>query len=86
MSHDDTDHSDISFARADTPTRISGVVQKLGEHKAARLEFRGRGENRDDHDESPDGVPQNRDAINCFQETGLIAVVQGYTLVRLGHA
>ena len=35
LSHKDTDHNDISFACADTPTRISGVVQKLGEHKAS---------------------------------------------------
>ena len=33
LSHKDANHGDISFARANTPTRISGVVQELGEHK-----------------------------------------------------
>ena len=33
LSHEDTDHNDISFARADTPAGISGTIQELGEHK-----------------------------------------------------
>ena len=34
LSHEYANHNDISFARADTPTRIPRVVQKLGEHKS----------------------------------------------------
>jgi len=85
LGHEDTDHNDVSFARADTPTGIPGVIQKLGEHKAAWLEFRSRGENGNDHDKGPNGVPQHRNAIYEFQETDSITVVPGYTFVRLGR-
>jgi len=33
LSHEDTNHNDVSFARADTPTGISGAIQELSEHK-----------------------------------------------------
>ena len=33
LSHEDTDHNDISFARAETPTGIPGTIQELGEHE-----------------------------------------------------
>ena len=34
LSHKDTNHDDISLARADTPTGVSGVIQKVGEYEA----------------------------------------------------
>ena len=33
LSHKNTNHSNISLARANTPTGVSRVVQKLGEYK-----------------------------------------------------
>ena len=34
LSHEDANHNDVSFARSDTPTGISGTIQELGEYKA----------------------------------------------------
>jgi len=76
LGHEDTDHNDVSFARADTPTGIPGVIQKLGEHKVARLEFRGSGENRNNHGEGPNGVPPDGNIIKVFQEVNSKSVDQ----------
>ena len=35
LGHEDADHNDVSFTRADTPAGISGAIQELGEHEAA---------------------------------------------------
>ena len=35
LGHEYTNHDDVSLARTDTPTRISGTIQELGEHKSA---------------------------------------------------
>jgi len=59
LSHEYTYHSDVSFACADTPAGISGIIQKLSEHKATRLKFGGGSENGNDYDEGPDRMPPN---------------------------
>ena len=59
LSHEETYHSDVSFARADTPAGIPGVVQKLSEHKTTGLKFGGGSENGNDHGESPNRMPPN---------------------------
>jgi len=82
LSHKDTNHNDISFARADTPTGISGTIQELGEHKSTRLEFRGGGENRNDYSEGSNRVPPNRNIIEVLEEMNPKGVDKAYIYLQ----
>lgn len=86
LSHEDTYHSDISFARADTPAGISGIIQKLSEHKAARPKFGGGGENGNDHGEGPNRMPPNGNIVKVFEKVNTESVDQAYVYVCLVHS
>ena len=85
LSHEDTYHDDVSFARADAPAGISGIIQKLGEHKATRLTFGGGGENGNDHGEGPNRMPPNGNIVKVFEKVNSENVDQAYACVRLAH-
>lgn len=86
LGHEDTYHDDISFARADTPAGVSGIIQKLGEYKATRLTFRGGSENGNDHGEGPNRMPPNRNIIKVFEKVNSESVDQAYAYIRLVHS
>lgn len=83
LSHEDANHNNVSFARTNAPAWISGVVQKLGEHKATRLKFWGGGENGNDYSNSPDSVPPNGNVVEVFEEVNPKSVDQTYIRIRL---
>jgi len=85
LSHEDTYHGDVSLARADTPARISSVIQKLGEYKATRLTFGGGSENGNDHDKGPKCMPPNGNIVKVFEKVNSEGVDQAYVYVRLVH-
>jgi hypothetical protein len=82
LSHEDAYHNDVSFARADTPAGISGVIQKLGEYKATRLKFGSGGENGNDHCEGPNRVPPDGNIVKVFEEVNSESVDQAYVYVQ----
>ena len=80
LSHEDAYENNVCFTRADAPTGISGVIQKVGEHKATRLTFGGCGENGNDDCDGSDRMPPNRNAVDVSEEVDPKSVYQAFIM------
>ena len=70
LTHWDTNHSVVSLARANTPTRITSIIQEAGKHKATRLDFWSGCENSNEHSKGVNGIPPDGNIIQVFKEVG----------------
>ena len=68
LSHENTNQSDVSFARAKAPTRISSVIQEAGKYETTWLKFGSGSKNRYDYGKGSDGVPQNGNIVEVLEE------------------
>lgn len=80
LSPEDPYQNDVSFSCADAPTGISGVIQKLGEHKTTRLTFGCGDENGNDHGDGSNRMPPNGNAVDVSEEVNSKSVDQAFIM------
>ena len=80
LSPEDAYENDVRLARANAPAGISGVIQKMGEHKATRLAFGGGGENGNDDCDGSDRIPPNGNGVDVSEEVDPKSADQASTM------